>query len=281
MTDKFLLVSVDSGDEFALLKGTSYVVGRNPDCDLVLTEGYPSRQHARILVNEESVILEDLGSTNGTFVNKRQIDGPVQVKPGDVIKFDSVGFHLVMPESGSSTLVMRNLGSTNQMPAASSIVIDGGEDEEVSNETAFHQAFPLPADWQDNEVTAGKTMSGGGFSREQIDQLLADSIPKDSGVTAALIITSGNHKSRVVGLIVKSDKQRWTIGRNEKCQFPLTDPSVSGQHAILQCVGSAWDIKDTNSTNGLKINGRKELQGRLRDGDKISLGQVNMVFRLL
>ena len=279
MTDKYLLISVDSGDEFTLLNGTSYVVGRNPDCDLVIKEGYPSRQHARIVVNGEQVIVEDLGSTNGTFVNKRQIDNPVQIKPGDVIKFDSAAFHLVVPESGSSTLVMRNLGSTSQMPAASSIVIDGGEDDNLGNETAFHQAFPLPADWKEGEVT-GSTMSGG-FTRAQIDQLLDDCIPKDGGVTAALVITSGNHKARVVGLIAKGDKQRWTIGRDEKCQFPLSDASISSQHAILQHTNNAWAIKDTNSTNGLKINGRKELEGRLRDGDKISLGQVNMVFRLL
>lgn len=279
MTDKYLLVSVKSGDEFTLLNGTSYVVGRNPDCDLVLGEGYPSRQHARIVVKDEKVIVEDLGSTNGTFVNKRQIDNPVQVKPGDVIKFDSAAFHLVMPDSGSSTLVMRNLGSTNQMPAASSIVIDGDEEENAGNETSFHQAFPLPADWNDGELTSGTAV--GGFSPAQIDQLLSDCIPKDGGVTAALVITSGNHKARVVGLIAKGEKQRWTIGRDKKCQFPLTDASVSSQHAILQFLNNSWDIKDTNSTNGLKINGRKELQGRLRDGDKISLGQVNMVFRLL
>lgn len=279
MSDRYLLISVDSGDEFTLLNGTSYMVGRNPDCDLVISDGYPSRQHARIVVKDEQVIVEDLGSTNGTFVNKRQIDSPVQIRPGDVIKFDSAAYHLVVPESGSSTLVMRNLGSTGQMLASSSIVIDG-EDDSAGNETAFHQAFPLPADWRDGEVT-GSTQSGGGFTREQIDNLLDECIPKDGGVTAALVITSGNHKARVVGLIARGDKQRWTIGRDEKCQFPLSDASISSQHAILQYQGGAWDIKDTNSTNGLKLNGRKELQGRLRDGDKISLGQVNMVFRLL
>ena len=281
MTTKFLLVSVASGEEFTLLNGTSYTVGRNPDCDLVVQEGYPSRQHARISVRDDQVILEDLGSTNGTFVNKRQIDSAVQIKPGDVIKFDSAAYHLVSPESGSSTLVMRNLGSTNQMPAASSIVIEEDEDGDAGSQTAFHQAFPLPADWREGEAEAGNTLSGGGLSREAIDQLLEDSLPRDGSVSAALVITSGNHKSRVVGLIAKGDRQRWTIGRDAKCQFPLTDPSISSQHAILQFSSSGWEIKDTNSTNGLKINGRKELQGRLRDGDKLSLGHVNMVFRLL
>ncbi|MBB3046496.1 pSer/pThr/pTyr-binding forkhead associated (FHA) protein [Litorivivens lipolytica] len=279
MGAKFLLVSVDNGDEFTLNDGGSYTIGRNPDCDLVVTEGYPSRQHARISVKDGQITLEDLGSTNGTFVNKRQIDMPIQVKPGDVIKFDSAAYHLVSPESGSSTLVMRNLGSTSQIPASSSIVIEDGE-QDIGSETAFHQAFPLPADWAEAGENS-QAFGGGSFSKEEIDKLLESCLPKDRKVNAALVITSGNHKSRVVGLIAKGDSQRWTIGRSEKCQFPLTDSSVSSEHAVLQYLAGSWELADTNSTNGIKINGRREMKGRLRDGDKLSLGQVNMVFRLL
>lgn len=278
MTTKYLLVSVSDGEEFAMLSGASYTIGRSPECDLIVSHGYPSRNHAKITVTDDNVILEDLGSTNGTFVNKRQIDAPTHLKPGDVVKFDSAAYHVVAPESGSSTLVMRNLDSSSQVPESSSIVIE--EEQDVGSETAFHQAFPLPADWAEAEE-GGHTFSANVFSKEKIDQLLDQCLPKDRKVSAALVITSGNHKSRVVGLIPKKEVQRWTIGRSAKCQFPLTDPSVSGQHALLQFANGAWEIKDTDSTNGLKINGRKESQGRLRDGDKVSLGQVNMVFRLL
>ncbi len=277
MDVKFLLVSVANGEEFALADGGSYTIGRNEDCDLVVSEGYPSRQHARISVQDGQVVLEDLGSTNGTYVNKRQIDALTTVKPGDVIKFDSAAYHLVSPESGSSTLVMRNLGSTSQVPASSSIVIE--EEQDAGSETAFHQAFPLPADWGESGESS-QTLGGSSFSREEIDRLLDRSLPKDRKVSAALVITSGNHKSRVVGLIAKGQSERWSIGRSNTCQFPLSDPSVSSQHATLQFSGGAWEIIDANSTNGIKINGRREMKGRLRDGDKLSLGQVNMVFRL-
>lgn len=277
MDVKFLLVSVADGEEFALADGDSYTIGRNEDCDLVVSEGYPSRQHARISVKGGQVVLEDLGSTNGTYVNKRQIDTPTAIKPGDVIKFDSATYHLVSPESGSSTLVMRNLGSTSQVPASSSIVIE--EEQDAGSETAFHQAFPLPADWGE-PGDSSQALGASSFSKEEIDKLLDRSLPKDRKVSAALVITSGNHKSRVVGLIAKGQSERWSIGRSDKCQFPLSDPSVSSQHATLQFSGGAWEIIDANSTNGIKINGRREMKGRLRDGDKLSLGQVNMVFRL-
>ena len=102
MDVKFLLVSVANGEEFALADGDSYTIGRNEDCDLVVSEGYPSRQHARISVKEGQVVLEDLGSTNGTYVNKRQIDTPTTIKPGDVIavpeyygRVDSLGARYV------------------------------------------------------------------------------------------------------------------------------------------------------------------------------------------
>ncbi|MFT5033022.1 MAG: pSer/pThr/pTyr-binding forkhead associated (FHA) protein [Bacteroidia bacterium] len=95
-----------------------------------------------MIVKDEKVIVEDLRSTNGTFVNRRQVDNPVQVRLGDVIKFDSAAFHLVIPDSGNSTLVMRNLGSTSEMPTASSIVIEGSKEENAGNETVVHSSFP-------------------------------------------------------------------------------------------------------------------------------------------
>jgi pSer/pThr/pTyr-binding forkhead associated (FHA) protein len=65
------------------------VAGRNQDCDLVLSEGNPSRRHAQLSVREGAVWLEDLGSTNGTFVNGREVREAVQIHNGDRIAFDA------------------------------------------------------------------------------------------------------------------------------------------------------------------------------------------------
>jgi pSer/pThr/pTyr-binding forkhead associated (FHA) protein len=60
-------------------------VGRRPNCDLVLTDPAASREHARIIVGDQSAAVEDLGSHNGVFVNGRRIRGIQRLSPGDKI----------------------------------------------------------------------------------------------------------------------------------------------------------------------------------------------------
>lgn len=57
-------------------------VGRSPDSSLVLDDGYASARHARFYMQNGQVILEDLSSTNGTWVNNQQVHEPVALLPG-------------------------------------------------------------------------------------------------------------------------------------------------------------------------------------------------------
>jgi len=65
-------------------------VGRLGDNDIRLDEGSVSGHHARIVETAEGVILEDLGSTNGTFLNGEQVLGSLPVEAGDEIYFGNV-----------------------------------------------------------------------------------------------------------------------------------------------------------------------------------------------
>ncbi len=68
------------------------LVGRAPDSGVVLLDGEVSRQHARLIVNDQQVVVEDLGSTNGTRVNGERIGAPVKLQTGDRV---AIGAHVL------------------------------------------------------------------------------------------------------------------------------------------------------------------------------------------
>ncbi|MGH2752461.1 MAG: FHA domain-containing protein FhaB/FipA [Actinomycetota bacterium] len=74
------------------LKGKSYelgdelTVGRAEKCHIVVDDTYVSQVHARFYANGESYVVEDLGSTNGTYVNRRRITSPTELSRGDRVK---------------------------------------------------------------------------------------------------------------------------------------------------------------------------------------------------
>ncbi|MFN9626422.1 MAG: SpoIIE family protein phosphatase [Planctomycetota bacterium] len=64
-----------------------YIIGRHPECDVVLESGaVVSRQHARLFARNGGYACEDLGSRNGTFINGKLLNGPTQLQDGDTIR---------------------------------------------------------------------------------------------------------------------------------------------------------------------------------------------------
>ena len=73
------------GTRYAL-REKPLVVGRGDDCDVRITDNSVSRRHARIDHTADGYHVSDLGSTNGTFVNDRQLDGPYALHDGDYLR---------------------------------------------------------------------------------------------------------------------------------------------------------------------------------------------------
>ena len=64
------------------LTGAPVLIGRANDSTLVLEDDYASTRHARISLQDGMWLVEDLGSTNGTYLGPRKLDGPVPMEIG-------------------------------------------------------------------------------------------------------------------------------------------------------------------------------------------------------
>ncbi|GIG41385.1 FHA domain-containing protein FhaB/FipA [Cellulomonas phragmiteti] len=68
------------------LGSSAVLVGRAPSCTLVLDDDYSSSRHARIFPQGEQWFVEDLGSTNGTFVGETRVEQPTPVPTGTAVR---------------------------------------------------------------------------------------------------------------------------------------------------------------------------------------------------
>ena len=73
-----------SGKSFDL--GQELTIGRADKCHVILDDTYVSQVHARVFARGESYFIEDLGSTNGTYLNRKRVGGATELQRGDRVK---------------------------------------------------------------------------------------------------------------------------------------------------------------------------------------------------
>lgn len=106
----FGCLEVLAGGEF-LPKGRVYRIdgkglklGRGKNNEVVLADHFASMEHAQIRHKKGVTTLEDLGSTNGTWVNGERINSPVQLVAGDYVKIGSITFQYSRWQNESTKL---------------------------------------------------------------------------------------------------------------------------------------------------------------------------------
>ena len=106
-------------------EGGTMILGRAGDCDLVLDDRFLSRHHSRLSKEGDRLLLEDLGSRNGTLLNGSPVKAPTPVKAGDVIRISG------------STITLR-AESLREEPSVPSTLV-----KELGEHTIFRSASGL------------------------------------------------------------------------------------------------------------------------------------------
>ena len=126
------------GGEFPLRPNREIIIGRSSDLDMVLVEDMVSRKHAKIVTDDRTVSIQDLGSTNGTFVNGEKIRA-VRLKEGDRIL---VGTSIIKMVAANSEAPMPTSLSENE--ARSRLQVTGSRRPEPKMMQGNIEEIPLP-----------------------------------------------------------------------------------------------------------------------------------------
>jgi hypothetical protein len=120
LADSSLVIHEGSGAGSEHPVDGELILGREDStADLVINDPGVSRRHARVLADNGGVIVEDLGSSNGTYVNGERISGPVELGAGDEVQ---VGATILGIQGGTAATALMPPGApaTEQHPAPTS-----------------------------------------------------------------------------------------------------------------------------------------------------------------
>jgi pSer/pThr/pTyr-binding forkhead associated (FHA) protein len=130
----------NSGSEY-VLEDDETTIGRSANNSIVLPSPEISRRHAHLWLDGDAILLEDLGSTNGTFVNNARLYKQVPLFDGDEIQLgDSYRLVFSSPDGAERPFTTTpNVESSESMPAGSPVESD---DSSPSSESPLPETSP-------------------------------------------------------------------------------------------------------------------------------------------
>jgi ABC transport system ATP-binding/permease protein len=267
------------------INGTNWTIGKGRECDLFIDQPVVSNQHCRLGFHGDQYRLEDLGSTNGTYVNGYRLEPhtPVYVSRDDQI---TLGRNLPMPwpMAQQAHALPANLPITGPV-----INVGRAPENEITLDYPMiswrhARIFPSGKEWIIEDLS-----SANGTALNQIDNKITkatlsptDEIYLGSYKIAASRILKERNLTQGEGAfeIVRLKGERMVLGRDPASGYPLDLPMVSWHHAAVERSAEGIYVEDLGSRNGTYVNGVR-ISGKtlVRPGQEIGLGSFR--FRLL
>jgi ABC-type multidrug transport system ATPase subunit/pSer/pThr/pTyr-binding forkhead associated (FHA) protein len=262
---------------------TRWVIGRSPDCDLVMTEAEVSSRHCRLSLTSDGYLLEDLGSSNGTFVNGTRISAPVAVKQSDRI---TLGQKVPLPWPREPAAPQARPGPPapppppTAAPAGSRILRVGrAPDNDVvldhPSVSGHHARVVVQGDRAvlEDLGSSNGTFVGQRDQRVQKAPLKSDDVVYLGSLRVPASRLLGAEEAADAAPAVSLRGSSMIFGRHPDCDQVLNYPMISGRHARLSRQGRDLVIEDLGSSNGTFVNGNRiRAPEVIRPGDAIGLG---------
>ncbi|TCH63232.1 FHA domain-containing protein [Acinetobacter sp. ANC 4862] len=167
------------------------LVGRHQSADIVLQAGEISRKHAAFLLKEQALWLQDLNSSNGTFVNDLRIEHETLLKQGDIIQFASLKFSVLEPAKDIARVVIESAAVALEPVVAETEVIPAAE--QPSEAVAVSETAAAEA--EEASKTVAQHMNDQGMpelkERDSSVNVTRDGMPTNVGVPKPAPIPEG------------------------------------------------------------------------------------------
>ena len=141
MRAKLQITGGSSAGRTIEIKLPQFVIGRATGCHLRLNSDAISRQHCAFLVNEKEVVLKDLGSRNGTFLNDEPLKKPVVLKTGDKLQLGPLQFEVLITDDNGTVMPAPSAapaqpaGKPKDRPSDSGLISDWLLDDEEGTDS--------------------------------------------------------------------------------------------------------------------------------------------------
>ncbi|WP_224245347.1 FHA domain-containing protein [Hyalangium gracile] len=242
-------------------------IGRQEGNTIRLTERNVSRRHARLMRLNGHVVVEDLGSSNGTRINGERISGQSPVKDGDLIQIGD--YDLALQSDAAVAAAPRAAARPAPAPAPQdSGDADGHSEPETETEAPVEEeAAPASAERRHSTAIIKMEHVEGNRNRKVVE-LEAEEAPR-------FVVVSAELKGQEYACI----RTEMKIGRTDDNDIVIDHRSLSRTHAkVVREDNGEWKIIDMQSANGLTVNGETYAQAPLSNGDVVELGHVKLRF---
>lgn len=290
-------------------------VGRLPDNNLQLDDPMVSRHHARLERQGATVVVHDLGSANGTFVNQQRVNGTAPLREGDDVRFGGTTFTLRGLSSAETRLFQAppQPGSPPNRPPAQPgapppsgpppAPQQGGPPPYAPGAPPPHAPSGPPSAGPAPYVPpSGAPGPPPGAPPAGYPASYPGNPPAASGPSGYPQAGPAGYPAPPPGYapqappppappVVQAALQspgeppimltrpQLVFGRDPSCDFVFADPAVALRHAMIGQQGNDYFLIDAGSQTGTFVNGQRLTAPRaLQPGDQIYIGRTLFVF---